>query len=116
RIADAGLSIGGPLGNTPQARRVVTGKTYQCLAMAKAVVVGDTEAATEFEDRANCLLVRQGSPEALAEAIAWAAEHRDETRAIGLRGGESFERSFTVGRLAAHVEAALVRLDEPHPH
>src|SRR5262249_25049839 len=97
RIAGADLCIGGPLGDTGQGRRVVTGKTYQCLAMAKAVVVGEVDTPTEFEDRVNCLLVDQGSPDALAEAILWAAAHTEETRAIGLRGREYFERSFTVG-------------------
>jgi glycosyltransferase involved in cell wall biosynthesis len=110
RIAAADLVIGGPLGDTGQARRVVTGKTYQCLAAAKAVIVGEVDTPTELEDRVDCLVVPQGSPDALAEAIAWAAAHRAETAEIGLRGRRTFERSFSTARIAADLEAVLERL------
>lgn len=106
-IAAADLCIGGPLGGTPQARRVVTGKTYQFLASGKATLVGEVDATTELHDKENCLLVPQGSSVAVAEAIAWAAAHPVEIREIGARGRAYFERSFSSTQIAAAVEAAL---------
>lgn len=108
-ISSADLCIGGPLGDTPQARRVVTGKTYQFLAMGRPVLVGRGDATTEFVDRENCLLVRQGSPEAVAAAIRWAAGHPDEMRTIAARGRELFERRFAAPQVAAALRRALVR-------
>ncbi len=106
-VARADLCIGGPLGDTPQAHRVVTGKTYQFLAMGKATLVGEVAATTRFVDRENCLLVRQGSPKAVAEAIAWAAGHRGELAEIGARGRAYFETSFASPHVAAAVAPAL---------
>ena len=107
RIATADLCIGGPLGDTPQARRVVTGKTYQFLAMGKATLVGETEARTEFIDRDNCLLVPQRSYQAVADAIVWAASHREETKEIGSRGRAYYERAFAEPKIAEAAAAAL---------
>lgn len=39
-IPSADLCLGGPFGNTPQARRVITGKTSQCLALGRPCVIG----------------------------------------------------------------------------
>lgn len=106
-VARADLCIGGPLGDTPQAHRVVTGKTFQFLAMGKATLVGETSATTRFADKENCLLVRQGSAEAVADAIAWAADHRAELDEIGTRGRAYFEAAFAARHVAAAVAPAL---------
>ncbi len=44
-------------GNTPQAQRVITGKTSQALAQAVPTVVGETTAMQGFIHQQNCLLV-----------------------------------------------------------
>jgi glycosyltransferase involved in cell wall biosynthesis len=106
-VAAADLCVGGPLGNTPQARRVITGKTFQFLAMGRPTLIGEVDAANEFVDRDNCLLVRQGSAEAVAEAVAWAATHRDELEEIGRRGRVYFDRCFSIAHVGEAVRAAL---------
>ena len=80
-IPGADLCLGGPFGGTPQARRVVTGKTSQCLALGKATAIGRIDEAFGFVDRVNCLLVDQGSATSLAEAIRWSYENRSPTSA-----------------------------------
>jgi glycosyltransferase involved in cell wall biosynthesis len=94
-IARADLCLGGPFGNTGQARRVITGKTFQFLAMGKPVVVGRILNDPGFIDRHNCLLVPQGSGEDLAGTILWCLENRDQLEDIGQNGRLLYDRRFS---------------------
>ena len=106
-IPNADLCLGGPFGDTPQARRVITGKAFQFLAQSKATVIGRVDEPVAFVDRRNCLLVEQGSPESLAAAFEWALANRDELAGIGNNGRRLFEKQFSVDALAAQIEPAL---------
>ena len=106
-IPNADLCLGGPFGDTPQARRVITGKAFQFLAQSKATVIGRVDEPVAFVDRRNCLLVEQGSPESLAAAFEWALANRSELADIGHNGRRLFEKQFSVGALAAQIEPAL---------
>lgn len=107
----ANLCLGGPFGNTPQARRVVTGKTVQCLAMKKATIIGDIADDVGFVDKYNCLLVKQGSPTALATAIEWAYLNRDQLALIGKHGGELYRKNFSSIYIAKMLKMVLVDLE-----
>lgn len=85
-IPRSDLCLGGPFGDTPQARRVITGKTSQCLAQGKATIIGRIDEDIGYVDGVNCLLVDQGNAKVLADAIRWAASHRSELAAIGQQG------------------------------
>jgi glycosyltransferase involved in cell wall biosynthesis len=109
-IPTADLCLGGPFGNTPQARRVITGKTHQFLACGKATVVGAIDEDCGFVDKDNCLLVEQGNPATLAEAIRWAYEHRQRLPAIGTAGRLLHERRFSTDAIGSHLADALSHL------
>jgi len=96
-IAEADLCLGGPFGDTGQARRVVTGKTFQFLAMGKPAVVGRIDEDCGFVDKKNCLLVAQGNGGELARMILWCLEHREELGGIGRRGRELYRTRFSTG-------------------
>ena len=98
-INQANLCLGGPFGNTGQGRRVITGKTFQFLAMGKATVVGKIDADYGFIDKENALVVPQGSGQALAEAISWAFENQEKLPAIGHRGNELYKSQFSIDRV-----------------
>jgi len=109
-IPTADLCLGGPFGNTPQSQRVVTGKTHQFLASGKATVVGAINEECGFIDKSNCLLVRQGDPAALAEAIRWAYHNRERLPAIGEAGRDLHRTRYSAPAIGARLIDALARL------
>lgn len=99
-IPNADICLGGPFGNTDQARRVITGKTSQCLALGKPTIIGEIDEKHGFVDKQNCLLIPQGNSEALAEALRWAHNHRELLSMIGKHG------------LAIYVEKLSIKVIE----
>jgi glycosyltransferase involved in cell wall biosynthesis len=99
-IAKADVCLGGPFGNTGQAKRVVTGKTYQFLAMGKPTIIGKTDVGYHFKDKVNCMIVPQRDPDALASTINWCAEHKTDLNAIGKHGLELYDQEFSVSSIA----------------
>lgn len=108
-IAGADLCLGGPFGGTPQARRVVTTKTTQCLALGRPTVVGALPGDTGLRDRDNCLLVEQDDPRSLADAIRWAWEHREQLPEIGERGRALYRQRYGRDTIVAGLQDALRR-------
>lgn len=102
-IPEADLCLSGPFGDTEQARRVITGKTSQCLALGKPTIIGKTDNDIGFVDKQNCLLVTQGNPMALADAIQWAFHQRHQLQEIGEHG-----RSIYAERLSVNVICQLL--------
>jgi len=110
-IPKTDICLGGPFGNTPQAKRVVTGKTCQCLAMGKATVIGAIYAEYGFADKENCLIVRQGDHSELEDALRWAFTNRDKLRSIGERGRELYNRQFSTKAAQSIMQKCLSSLN-----
>lgn len=113
-IPRADVCLGGPFGGTPQARRVVTGKASQSLALGKATVIGAIDEASGFIDKDNCLLVPQADAAALASALRWCAAHRDALPAIGQRGQMLYRQRFSVQTITQQLCPSLQRLLAAH--
>lgn len=109
-IPNADLCLGGPFGGTPQARRVVTTKTSQCLALGKATVIGHIDEDYGFLDRGNCLLVAQADADALAASVRWAYENRSSLSALGARGRDAYHELLSTRVISARLQPALAQL------
>jgi glycosyltransferase involved in cell wall biosynthesis len=107
-IANADLCLGGPFGNTSQAKRVITGKTYQFLAMAKPTVIGVTDELAGFVDKQNCLLVKQGSADDLSTSILWAVRNSERVDRIGRAGRRLYEEHFTMKPISQILERYII--------
>ena len=107
-IARADIGLGGPFGNTGQAGRVITGKTFQFLAMAKLVIVGKYNGKDAgFEDKVNCLLVPQGDAMGLAEAILWAFEHVEILDQIGQLGYDLYQSRYSIKQISEQLKRVI---------
>lgn len=102
-ISKADICLGGPFGNTGQARRVITGKTFQFLAMGKPTVIGRIDEDYGFKDKKNCLLVSQGNGRKLAKTILWCLENQEKLSQIGRKGLELYRTKFSID----HIKEAL---------
>ena len=103
----ADLCLGGPFGDTQQARRVVTGKSQQSLAAGVATVIGEIDEKFGFLDKENCLLVPQGSAQELAAALSWAYAHKDRLSLIGVRGQLLYRDQFSRAPIRQALNTAL---------
>lgn len=89
--ARAGCALG-IFGTTGKAGRVIPNKVFEALACGVPVVTGDTPAARELlTDDGDCLLVPQGDPEALAQAIRRLAADQQLGIRLGASGRATYE-------------------------
>jgi glycosyltransferase involved in cell wall biosynthesis len=102
------VCLGGPFGSTPQAQRVITGKTYQSLACAAPTIVGDTVANAALTNHKDCLKVPLGNPAALATAILWAYDHPSERATLGQAGRVLYQKMYS-NEVISHQLAATLR-------
>jgi glycosyltransferase involved in cell wall biosynthesis len=107
-IAQAALGLGGPFGDTGQAGRVITGKTFQFLAMAKPVIVGMYNGDDDgFEDKVNCLQVPRGDEQALANAISWAFEHGESLKRISQQGYDLYRSRYSIQKISGKLKGII---------
>ena len=109
-LARAWLFLGGPFGGTPQAQRVITGKTAQALCAGVPVVVGANEAAGALADRRECLLVPQRDAAALAAAVDWACSHEERLAAIGQAGARYYREHLSTEVVRRELAPLIARV------
>lgn len=96
-IARAAVCLG-VFGGGSKTARVIPNKVFQCLAMGKAIITGDTPAMATLGDAV--LTVPVADPEALADAISQLVDDDQQRHAFEVRARQQF-----VDRFDEHVIA-----------
>ena len=109
RTAACHIYLGGHFsGDNAKARRVVPGKVYQGLAMARPVIIGECAASAEvFVNGESARAVPMGDPRALADAILELAGSPQMRDRIGQCGRALYEEKFSEGAIAARLNECI---------
>lgn len=94
-IALCDVFLGGPFGNTLQAKMVITGKTFQSLATGTTTMVGRIGEQVGFVDKKNCLMVEQGSAQAIVDSLKWCLKNRPNLKNVGRHGYDLYVDKFS---------------------
>jgi glycosyltransferase involved in cell wall biosynthesis len=107
-IAGAAVCLGGPFGSSGKARRVIAGKSFQFLAMAKPTIVGDSPANREvFHDQDDVIMCRMADARALASAILALKQDRGLRERIAQRGFEHCRERFSMEKQGQRLERII---------
>ncbi len=111
-IARSTVCLGGHFGHSDKARRVIAGKTFQCLACAKPTIVGDNPANRElFTHGENVWMCEMNDPTALASAIRHLLSSPQLCKQIGENGRTVIEHTCgnaaTLQSVRKIVESAM---------
>lgn len=98
RARQADVCLGGPFGGTLQSQFVITGKTYQFMALQKPVIIGRNKETERkiFKDKGNCLIVNQADTNDLVAAIRWCIGNPEKLEAIGESARATYERDLSI--------------------
>ena len=115
-IAAADLCLGGPFGNTPKARRIIPGKTFQLLAMARPVIAADTPGNRELLTHGqSAYLVPLADPEALAAAIVRLQDDVVQREALAAGGHQCFKRHSSEAVIRQRLHNLIAEKVSPEP-
>jgi glycosyltransferase involved in cell wall biosynthesis len=111
-IASCDIFLGGHFSHgNEKARRVVPGKVFQGLAMARPVILGDCEGNREwFTDGEDARIVPMADPSALASAISDLAADPAVRNRLADAGHALYESKFSEAAIAAVLDESLARL------
>jgi len=110
-IAAADLCLGGPFGDTPKAGRIIPGKIFQFLSMAKPVVAGDTQGNRELlRDGHDALLAPVAEPRALADAIIRLQRDPDLAQTLAANGHGTYRRRASEAVVGRELESIIAEL------
>jgi glycosyltransferase involved in cell wall biosynthesis len=109
-IARATICLGGHFGTSPKAARVIAGKTYQCLAMGKATIVGENpanhELLTHEKDAWFCAM---NDPEDLARSIEILLNNISLRDTIGKHARMTFLERASTPVLQAQLKQIVIK-------
>jgi glycosyltransferase involved in cell wall biosynthesis len=107
-IASATICLG-IFGTTDKARRVVPNKVFQCLAVGRPVVTGDTPAIRGAFTPAQVATSAPGDPTALADTIRRLIRDAKAREALAEAGHRRYCEGFGIETISRLLEAELRR-------
>lgn len=107
QIAAADICLGA-FGNTPQSTMTIQNKIYECLAMQKVIISGDSNSVRDkLEHGKHIYLCPRENPNALAQAILHLQCDSNLRERLGREGRQLFEAEFTIERLGKYLYECL---------
>ena len=93
-IAQADICLGGHFHTNPKADRVIPGKIYQILAMARPLIAADTTAnRVLLNHESTAMLCEPDNPDGLAETIRTLSQDADLRQRLASNGRQLYEES-----------------------
>ncbi|MBN1371477.1 MAG: glycosyltransferase [Anaerolineaceae bacterium] len=112
-ISSADICLGGHFGHSEKAKRVVSGKTYQCISMAKPTIVGDNEANCELlTHNYDAWFCKMGDPLALAEAVRKLADDPNLRKKIATNARDTYLKKASQKILNTMMKEVLEKIRE----
>jgi glycosyltransferase involved in cell wall biosynthesis len=96
-----------PFKPTPVMRASSPLKLMEYLSCGRPVIASRIEAVTDIVGDAGAVFLKDCTPEAIADAIIWAADHRQELTRLGRLGRELVAEQFTWERQALGLRTFL---------
>ena len=111
KIAQTDICLGGHFSDIDKAKRLISGKAYQFIAMKKPVILGDNPASKElFENIKSAIMVEMGNPDALAQAILELKEDRDLMEKISIEGYKIFHNKFLINEYHEEIFSKILNI------
>lgn len=110
-IAKSKICLGGHFGKSEKAKRVISSKTFECMAMAKAVIVGYNEANSElFTHGEDSWFCEMDNPIELAKAIRYLF-YNDQVRLhISLNARRTFLQKVSYPMISKQLHTAILSI------
>jgi glycosyltransferase involved in cell wall biosynthesis len=110
-VAMADIILTGEFGDYDKARRVISSKTFQCMAMAKPFIAGDNAANREILTHQNdCLLSSMNDPADLAVNIIELINKPHMKRALGKAALKTYRQKASTPILRDRLESIINEL------
>jgi glycosyltransferase involved in cell wall biosynthesis len=105
-IAEADICLGA-FGKTPQSLMTVQNKIYECLAMGKPVITGDSPAVRTLLPSDCVVLCSRDNPGEIAEAILDLKQDPLKRASLSQNAIAVFNEHFSIGRLGERLKHIL---------
>lgn len=107
RIAQADICLGA-FGDTPHSKMSIQNKIFECMALAKPVITGDSPVLRQlFRHRENIYLVERSNAEALALSIKDLLQDDPFRRSIAEIAYETFQMEYSTEKLGLQLKQYL---------
>lgn len=89
----------GAFGDTPQSLMTVQNKIYECMAMGKAVITGDSPAIRDKFTHKSNIFICERKPAGIAKAVSTFKSHPELSEQIGERELSYFRQNYSLTSL-----------------
>ena len=109
-LAQADICLGA-FGTTPQSIMTVQNKIYECLAMSKPVITGDSPTVREYLEHGRLIyLVKRANPEEISRAILHLKRDVPLRNYLAENGRRDFQEHYTTRVLGSKLVEHLVEV------